>query len=149
MRILISFILIFFSTSIYSAPDNFFTKLMNEKVDRLSFGLYLCGLDLREDAIKFATRANISKSVDFDSCVYDFDNNLIVIRIIFKGEIDNENCRKYIKEHKLGTNWLEDGKSRYTYYFQPNGFSDSLSKTLFRLTSSSSKFRRVTSLKVT
>ena len=130
MKLLICFITLFFSTSVYSNPDEFISKLMDRKVDRLTFGLYQCDLQIDETAksVLRYTENLEDNNVNFASCYYNFDENLIFLQIAFKNKVSNEVCKNYIVSLKNHTGARDNGDTYFIQFFTPSGFADQLSE---------------------
>mgnify|MGYP003149561308 CR=1 FL=1 len=129
-KLIIIFSLLFVNSS-FAAPDEFMTKLMDSKVDRLTFGLYHCDKALE----------STSNDVTFSICFYDFDDNIIELRIGFRDEINAKSCEEYIKLLKTNTSVRDNGDTYFIQYFTPSGFSDSLSKETYEKLGKYIKFK--------
>ena len=141
-KLIIIFSLLFVNSS-FAAPDEFMTKLMDSKVDRLTFGLYHCDKAL-ESTSKFPLRILDdlkNNDVTFSICFYDFDDNIIELRIGFRDEINAKSCEEYIKLLKTNTSVRDNGDTYFIQYFTPSGFSDSLSKETYEKLGKYIKFK--------
>ena len=133
MKTFLTLFVLFCSSSVFSYPDDFMMKLMDSKVDRLTFGIYQCDLRIEKDAnnVAYWTDSIQDNKVNFASCEYNYERNEIILRIFFKNKISQNQCKDFIQQFKTSYNFnkTEDGSATtfYTQYFGPNGFEDALS----------------------
>ena len=141
-KLIIIFSLLFVNSS-FAAPDEFMNKLMNSKVDRLTFGLYQCDKAL-ERTSKFPLKILDdlkNNEITFSTCYYEFEDNIIELRIGFRNKINAKSCEEYIKTLKINTNIADNGDTYFVQYFTPTGFSEPLAKETFEKLGKYMKFK--------